>query len=158
MSENIGLSSPWVIFARKITALFEKDPDIKCVWDNDECNLKIYVESSSKAEALTQILPTEKVFGNIVMTITVIPANRLTNNINLFKDAFANNPSISFIETIHGLNNPLTFIVFEPEVVQYYNDSAGDYHGVASTLYQDLAEDIFENREGIYFCTDLVGD
>lgn len=126
------------------------------MWDNEECNLKIYVESMSKAEALAQLLPEEKTFGGVTMTIEVIPANRLTDNINLFKDAFANNPSVSFIETIYGLNNPLTFIVFEPEVVQYYNDSTGDYHGIASTLYQDLANDIFEDRAGIYFCTDLV--
>ena len=48
----------------------------------------------------------------------------------------------------------MTYVVFKKEVVQYFNDSLGDIHGVCSTLMQDIAKDIFEDTEGVYFCTD----
>ena len=48
----------------------------------------------------------------------------------------------------------MTFIVFEKVVVQWFSDSIGDWYGLTSTLYQDLAKDIFGNIDGVYFCTD----
>lgn len=52
--------------------------------------------------------------------------------------------------------NSFTYVVFEKEVVQYWNDNLADYNGLTSTLYQDLAKEIFEdaNLDGVYFCTD----
>ena len=91
-----------------------------------------------------------------VLYIDIVPANSLDSKPSLFKRAFANNPSISFIETVEGLHNPMMFVVFEPEVVQYFNDSAGDYHGIATTLRQDLADEIFEDHAGVFFCTDIL--
>ena len=31
MANKMGLSSPWVTYARKVHALFAEDPDIECV-------------------------------------------------------------------------------------------------------------------------------
>ena len=43
--------------------------------------------------------------------------------------------------------------VFAKEVVQYWNDSLSDPYGKVSTLYQDIAKDIFEDTDGVMFCT-----
>ena len=48
---------------------------------------------------------------------------------------------------------PITYVVFRNEVVQYYTDDLGDYFGMASTLYEDIARDLFSEVDGIYFCT-----
>lgn len=44
------------------------------------------------------------------------------------------------------------------KVVQYFNDDLGDAHGVCSTLYQEIAKDVFGEHEGIFFCTNLPAD
>ena len=155
MSNNVGLSSPWVAYARKIYALFEQDSDIRCVWDDENVCLKIYVDDALKADALDQLLPPVKQFGNVTMTIEVIAANEEVSLISLYKAAFAGNPIVSYIETVDGFGNPLNYIVFEKEVVQYFNDNLGDIHGIESTLYQDLAEEVFDEHDSIFFCTDI---
>ena len=71
------LSSPWVEFYREIEALFAQDDEVKVVYEEEKNEVKLYVENARKADALAQLLPTEKTFGNVVLKITVIPANGL---------------------------------------------------------------------------------
>ena len=47
--------------------------------------------------------------------------------------------------------NSFTYVVFEKEVVQYWNDNLGDINGLRSTLYQDLAKEIFaDDLQNVY--------
>jgi hypothetical protein len=55
---------------------------------------------------------------------------------------------------------PLTYVVFKNRVVQFFNDNLNDPHGVISTLYQDIADEIFADMPyqahgGIAYCTDV---
>ena len=58
------------------------------------------------------------------------------------------------IETVSAVFDDITYIIFEKEVVQYFADDLGDLHGINSTLYQDLAKEIFGESSNIHFCTD----
>jgi len=49
----------------------------------------------------------------------------------------------------------LTYVLFKNKVVQYFIDNIGDYNGMKSTLYEDIARDIFEDVDGVFFCTAL---
>ena len=156
MTNKVNLSSPWVTFYREIEALFGNDPDIRIEYDEEHPHIKMYVEDEEKANALMQILPSERTFGNVTIKLTVIPANTQKNNYkSLFDKAFAGNPSFAYS---HENTNPnymhLIYIVFKKEVVQFFNDDLSDAHGVMSTLYQDIAKDIFKDIPGIFFCTD----
>lgn len=158
--KNITVVSPWVNYYREIEALFGKDPDIKIQFNNNERCIKMFVCGIDKYNALTQLLPEEKVFGNVTLKIEIIPANNLTQSmIDLFRKAFNGNPVVTDIISISrdeiGTTNDFNYIVFKKEVVQYHDDSLSDPHGNHSTLYQIIAEDIFENHDGIYFCTDI---
>ena len=73
---KLGLSSPWVNFYRELEALFAKDPEVKVVYDEEKNDVKLYVDNLAKADALAQLLPVERTFGNITITVTVIPANK----------------------------------------------------------------------------------
>jgi len=48
-------------------------------------------------------------------------------------------------------------VVFKNCVVQFFNDNLNDAHGVISTLYQNIAAEIFEdaNLPGVHYCTDV---
>ena len=156
---NIKLSSPWVLYYREVEALFAEDPEIKTSLDEVTCTLKVYVDNNpDKAEALTQLLPEYKYFGNIALKIEVLPSNvQATAKMDLFRKAFRRNPAVSYIETIDGVFKA-NYIVFKNKVVQYDADDLGDINGMHSTLYQDIAQDIFGSEEGIYYCTDLPED
>ena len=164
---RLKLASPWVTFYHELNAFFDKDPDVRVIYDEDENILNIYVEDAAKAAALTELIPIEKNFGTIVMPINVIPANKIENKVTkikatsmptgkLFEAALNGNEHLADIITIEGVfNNPMTYVVFKKEVIQYFNDSLGDFNGVCSTLCQNIAKDIFTETEGVYFCTDV---
>ena len=155
---NVKLSAPWVQYFRELEALFGEDPDIKVVYDEDDLVVRLLVEDGAKAEALTQLLPAEKEFGNVVLHVSVIPANKTMtpSKISLIKTAFHGNPAFRYTASAEGLyTNPIHYVVFANKVVQYYNDDMGDINGNCSTLYQEIAKDVLGEGEGVHYCTDM---
>ena len=156
MDEKLKVASPWITFARRVYKLFETDPEVRVEWNENDMELKLYVESQEKADALSQILPAERSFGNVKVAITIVPANVLKSNpLDIFATAFKGNPAVSFIKKVDGMGFSAGYVVFAPQVVQYYNDNLGDVHGIESTLFQEIADEVFENRDGVFFCTDI---
>lgn len=157
---NFKISAPWVTYAREVEALFSKDPDITVNYDVEENIIILKVENADKADALTQILPSEKDFGGVKLQIKVVPANNLTaKSYILFKRAFDGNPIFSRFEIYDSpyTSNPIGFCVFVPEIVQFWNDNLGDINGNVTTLYQNIADDVFENaHDGIMFNTESI--
>ena len=164
---TVTLSSPWQIFYRQIEALFGSDRDIKIFFDESETTIKLYVENNEKAEAIRALLPEQKKFGSVTIKIDIIPANgvvnkdfgkKLTVDSFLFNAAFDSNPAYNFSKTFVGVfTNPITYVVFENKVVQYYSDNLGDLHGLTSTLFQNIAEEILI-AEGVCYSTNCRFD
>lgn len=155
---RLNLSPPWDTCVRELEQLFKYDSEVHVVYDENAQEVKIYVDAPAKAEALTLLLPKAKEFANVVLTITVIPANGTVpvKTANLFPVAFKGNGAFSFSKTVRGIfSNDLTYVVFKNKVVQYFSDNLGDVYGQTSTLYQEIAKDIFEETEGVCFCTDV---
>lgn len=157
---KLKMLSPWMVFYREIDAMFKRDPEVQVVYDEDTQMIKLFVDNTSKADALAQILPDEKEFGNVTVQIVVIPSNNLLQSSpdDLFRRAFCYNDAVISVETTKDIPGfpCLIYVVFNKEVVQYFTDNLGDYHGITSTLYQNIAKDIFVNTEGVHFCTDVA--
>lgn len=156
---RVRLEPPWETYYKELNILIGEDPQTQVLYDGYEHEIKIYSENEAKSEALFALLPPEKEFGNVTITITVVPANSkkatypiIKTNPELFRDLFKGNPAVDSIERSRGIYEA-TYIVFRSVVVQYFNDDIGDIHGNCSTLYQDIAKRIFENHEGVHFCT-----
>ena len=160
MSEVLRMSAPWYVYARKIEALFSEDPNISVEYDEDENVVNLRVNGQDKADALTQILPAEKDFGNITVKINVIPANKPPKKIDLFNKAFEGNPIFSYALSIDtGMtSNTFNYVVFKHLISQIWEDNLGDVNGNVSELYEDIAREIFEDCDGILFNTDLPGN
>lgn len=153
--KDVKILSPWAVYAHELEAFFAKDDDVLVSYDNDKVKVKLYVRDKKKADALTMLLPTYKNFGNVTLAITVIPANSLTSVADLLQDALEGNEAFSrIIEVKDVMSNPINYVLFEKEVVQYPTDDLGDANGLRSTLYQDMAKEIFGDLEGIFFCTE----
>lgn len=149
---KVKLASPWVRFYREVNALFADDPQIDVAFDEEAYEVKLYVDNIIKADAIAQLLPTEKVFGNVTVKITVIPANTEPSKESLFKAAFDGNPVLEDVETVSG---PFTasYVIFNNEVVQYVSDNMNSIYGITSTLYEDIAKNVFGDTPGVFFCT-----
>ena len=152
---NVKMVSPWVEYYRKVEALFKEDPSVRTIFDDENTEVKLFVTGSAKADAISQLLPSEIEFGNVTLKITVIPSNEERNTVALIRDAFSGNPALTDIFTVHGvMANDINYVIFRKEVVQYWNDDLSDAHGVRSTLYQNLANEVIGEKDGVFFCTD----
>lgn len=154
-------TSPWIEYYYQVKSLFRDDHDIHVMIDESGHELKIYVDSAPKADALRSLLPIKQEWGNVVYLIHVIPANRkkeLTSKeaAELFRTLFVGNPAVTGIAHVGLLD--ITYVIFAKEVVQYYDDSLASAHGVKSTLYEDLARAVFTPVNGVFYCTDIDGD
>lgn len=148
------LSAPWVNFYNEIKALFEEDPEIKIAFDEEVPEVKLFVENPRKADALMQLLPTEKVFGNVTMKVTVVPADVEETKLDLISEAFFGNPILAYVWSADTPLGTFNYAVFENKVVQYFNDDISDINGNRSTLYQEIAKDVFGTDGGVMFCTE----
>ncbi len=163
MKIRTKISPPWIIHMRKLEAMFEHDEQVSITYDNDTYTIKLLVDDAAKAAALARILPEEVAFGNVTLKISVIPANGAELDLDTpmavseaFDAAFAGNPVYAFshkVETMYGF--AMTYIVFKNRVVQFFADNLRDLHGNISTLYQDIAEDIFRGGISVAYCTDI---
>ena len=152
--------SPWVLYVKKLEALFKNDECVDILYNEDNGNkpeVKLVVTGELKAKALRRLLPEKVRFGNIDLTVTIVE-NKLddveVSGVQLFLQAFEGNKALDYVT--NG-NNPMTadmtFAIFHKEVVQYDADTLGNPTGQVSTLYEDLAAELFGGIDGLFFCT-----
>ena len=150
--KGVGLASPWVIFYKEIEALFAKDPDIDVIFNEKNPEIKILVNDEIKADAISKIFPHHKKLSNVEVKITVVPANEtVETTLDIFRKAFYGNPAVdSFVSVPTMYGAPMNYMLFAPEVVQFWADNLGNPNGIESMLYETIAKDIFENSDMIF--------
>ena len=157
--ENVKLSPPWDEYARKLTALFAQDEEIHIKYKENENKLSIFVDNADKYEALTKLIPSEKDFGGHILNIEIVPANvsdEQKDNRYYLKKLFRGNDAVSEIKDAEIGAAAVTYIEFEKEVVQFWNDNLADLHGVKSTLMEDIARDIMPETTNVFYGTDVI--
>lgn len=165
MDVRLKILPPWTILIRKMEALFDGDPQIafNCDFNGAHPSVVLACNNGDKVAALQQILPEEIAFGNITMKIVVdgTPSNRaFTSKVELFDTAFKGNPAYAYStcpceDGYQWICS--TYVVFKNCVVQFAADNLNDCHGIISTLYQDIADEILTGpaTNGVFFNTDV---
>lgn len=157
---KLKLSPPWVTYVNKLIAMFDGDPEIAVNFDARKPAVVLATNNGDKNAALHKLLPEKVKFGNVTLTISTDgPMSNLAfeTNEDLFKTAFSRNPVLAYVQPVECLVGAFTYVVFKNTVVQFFNDNINDIHGVVSTLYQDIAAELFEdaNLHGVAYCTDV---
>ena len=147
------LSAPWVKLYKEIETLFRHDEDIALSFDENEKVITLRVDNAVKADALEKIMPKEKIFGNVTVKINVVPSNKEETYAELFSRAFEGNSALTGVYCMDTPMGKMGYAVFRREVVQFFDDNISSPYGITSTLYQEIAKDIFEDP-GLSFCTD----
>ena len=166
--EESGLSAPWYTFGKMVKALFERDPEIE-VFDVEQCDpdededysLAIGVKNHAKYIALDRAIPHQKVWGNVILRIDVLDATDADTDqsVELFKTIFAGNPILRDIKTrTDEAGYVWNYCIFEPEVIQFWNDDLSDYSGNWNGLAQDIADEVFTDKYAMNFCTADKGE
>ena len=162
---RLKVSPPWITYIHKVEALFDGDPQIACnvEYSTPNPSITLACNNGDKVAALLQILPTEVPFGGVTLKVNVdgVPSNRaFVNKKELFETAFEKNPAFAYV--VSPVDDgyawfSMVYVVFKNCVVQFFNDNLNDCHGVLSTLYQDIAEEILtgEAVNGVFFNTDV---
>lgn len=162
---RLKISPPWITYINKVVALFDGDPQIACnvVWSGPQPSIVLSCNNGEKVTALKKLLPTEVPFGNVVLTVGVDgpEANIAFKTAKeLFETAFKGNPAFAYckapVEEGYWYAD-FTYVVFVNCVVQFFNDNLNDAHGIVSTLYQDIAAEIFKDADtlgrAVGYCT-----
>jgi hypothetical protein len=120
-------------------------------------SIDILVDGPSKAHALTQLLPSYKEFGNVVVYINVRPSNSYPEPRDILCRAFEGNPNVSMIESSSlpdGTN--VNYVVMAGKILQFFDDDLSSYGGIKSMLLEDVARDVFGGWAWTYFCTEQM--
>ena len=162
---RLKILPPWTIVTRKLEALFDGDPQIAFNVDYSGMHPAVVLSCNNgdKVAALQRILPTEIEFGNVKMEIIVdgTPSNiAFTSKVDLFDAAFKGNPAYAYSmcpceDGYQWICS--TYVVFKNCVVQFAADNLNDCHGIISTLYQTIAEELLtgEATNGVFYNTDV---
>ena len=162
---RLKILPPWTIVIRKLEALFDGDPQIAFNTDysGEHPRVVLACNNGDKVAALQKILPSEVSFGNVLLEVVVdgVPTNRtFTSKVELFDTAFSSNPAYAYSmcpaeEGYQWIGT--TYVVFKNYVVQFAADNLNDCHGIISTLYQNIADELLtgEATEGVFYNTDI---
>ena len=153
---NTMMSAPWMIHFRKLEELFCQDPNITAYYDASEPAVKLYVDSLDKAMILGNLLPDKKTFGNVTLKIQIYPPNvEDLSRSDMFERLFAGNPVFDGMQTASLPDgSEVNHILFKKEVAQFFADNTQSPYGLISTLYENIAKDVFEDEgEGVIFTT-----
>lgn len=162
---RLKILPPWTIVIRKLEALFDGDPQI--AFNTDFSGQHPYVvlscNNGDKVAALQRILPSEVSFGNVTLKVMVdgTPSNiAFTSKVDLFDTAFKGNPAYAYSMCPYEDGYQWicsTYVVFKNCVVQFAADNLNDCHGIISTLYQNIAEELLtgEATNGVFYNTDV---
>lgn len=175
---RLKLSPPWVLYYKKLTALFDEDKTIRIIFDEDNMEIKIYTYLEKKSKALSFLLPNNVSFGDVDLKITVVPVNMEDDNPTfnttikkfntedittcqaaitiLFEpDTVIGNQHVKNTKLVLNPYGEFLYVIFKKEVIQYYEDNISDFYGNKSTLCEDIAREVFKDIEGVFFCTSI---
>ena len=152
------LSAPWYTVHRKLIKLFKNDPEVKVselTKDTKEQDGKyvVYIicNNQEKLTAIEKLIKSEYAFGNVKMYIKFTCENSTEDWEQILKTAFKGNRAVNAILTVPDLYDELFYVVFEDEVIQFYNDDTRDCFGNWNGLYTDIAKDVFKDNFQIKF-------
>ena len=157
--EKLNLVSPWINFYHEVEALFRNDHEVTVKFDDENYELKLFVDNAKKGEAIEYILPHEKIFGNVTVKITVIPANKPISGIDeALAIAFKGNPVFGHFETVSSPFGDMNYAVFLPYILQYFNDDIGDIDGKRTATIEDIAKEVLSLGDAWHICSDRKYD
>lgn len=158
MVKAFDLSAPWQQYRAELAALLELDEDVTVgpVEDTDESGVKsvtVSVSNHTTAAALAKLLK-PKPCGNVTLNFKVEDTAQEETLADILKDAFAHNRLVRGVETqIDPTGTAWTYLVMEPDIVQFPADNLADYRRNMTLTAEQAARDVLTLEPGTSICT-----
>lgn len=154
---KLDLSSPWQIHRQKLAAIFQYDEQVTVSpveTTESGATVTVSVANHTKAAALRKLLACPE-FGNVRLSVVVIDtASESEMPADILRAAFAYNPLFRGVETnTDPTGTDWTYLVVEPDVIQFPGDNLNDYRGNLSMLAMVAARDVLNLDAGTAVCT-----
>lgn len=155
--QKLDLASPWQIHRQKLAAIFQYDEQVTVgpvETTESGASVTVSVSNRAKAAALRKLLACPE-FGNVRLSVAVIDTAEETETpADILRAAFAYNPLFRGVEVnADPTGTDWTYLVTEPDVVQFRADNLGDYRGNMSMLAMVAARDVLNLDAGVAVCT-----
>lgn len=155
--KKLDLSAPWHIYRNKLAAIFELDDEVTvgAVEDTESgATVTLRVSNHAKAAALQKVLKASVEFGAITLSVVVVDTAEAETPADILRAAFAYNRLFRGVETLEDPTGTIwTYLVAEPDVLQFPADNLNDYRGNISILTADAARDVLTLNAGTAVCT-----
>lgn len=161
--KKLVLEAPWETWCKELKAMFKYDKDIEVsdIYEPDngmdtDYGVAIMVSNHEKFIALDRLMPRMKSFGNVTLGIDLFDEENMEVDMaSMFKTLFNGNPIVDSVQTrTDQTGTDWNYVLFKPDVIQFFDDDLTDYNGLWSGLAEDIARDVFEeNGRGVCFCT-----
>lgn len=155
----LNIEAPWFTYFKEIYNLFEKDPELTVdseLTEKDDGNYEFMIASKNgdKLNAIERLLGYGRVFGAIKVFIKYGYENVKDEDwAEVYRKAFEGNP---YFQEVAEYQLPMfgtsTYAIFKKDIITFYNDNLGDYHGNDHYIVADLVKDIITDQN-IYICT-----
>ena len=159
---NVGLSSPWEIYRKRVYNIFSKDPEVEVQAISGEVvdgvfSFTISSVNSSKLAAIKKILKNDIPMGNITVHIDFEDLSDGAPTVEDFEIAFDGN---SLFDEIYTAEIPggaeIYYAIFNREIISYFSDDLTDYCGRAHEIAADIIRDITIESPEVSICTKSV--
>ena len=144
MKEDLKLGTPWTIYANRVKALFEYDKDVRVEYDYETRKLVVHVDGSDKAESIKRLLPSSMTYGNVVLSIAIVPSDLLGTEEDLFRKAFEGNPALESVVESCGPAGDVSYALFAPAITQIHEDDLSEFDGMKTITYAELAKSVLK--------------
>ncbi len=163
MNGKTNLASPWQLYRQKLAALFMLDESVvvgNVVNTDSGPTITVKVNSHTKAAALRKVLKSVVEFSNVTLNIVIEDTAAEETITDTIKTAFAYNRLVRGVEVnTDPTGADWTYIVMEPDVLQFPADNLADYRGNISLLAEDVAREVLTDLgAGTAVCTAALNE
>lgn len=160
--KNVGIQAPWYTLLGYIKAMFGGDPEFAIDEDYTKGDDGVYyltidVRNWEKFKAVKDTLIQNFNFGNVTVKIDLqcsVNVSESESTIEKMKKVFEGNHIVRRIIEVEDVAKVKHgYVIFQPEVIQFYNDDLTDYMGNFNGLAEDIARSLFNVDFLTNFCT-----
>lgn len=142
----------------RLRAILAADPDITMEYDHKSTTVNIIVAADDRAEALSEILPSEYEFKDGEVLHVLINGMTFEHSQDLDEDtirlAFWENPYFVDVKRVESPMGGRDFVVFKNTTIAYKADNYGNPAGYYVKTAEQLAVSVFE-FPGLFVTSDV---
>lgn len=153
IEKKLNLISPWLDYVRKLREFWQHDTAVTIEYDEDANKVAMYVCGDDKADAIGDIMPAEMEFGGVTLTVEVVPADAVPTTADTLRQAFLGNPLVLDVVEVSEAGWQATYVIVDPDVIQYANDGLNSCFGVRTATVEDVAREILALPDGVFVCS-----